>query len=228
MKNKILKYSFLTTLIMICSCCFIKNVNPIYADTNLQMVIVEGTGKAEFTADCAIIRFNISAISEDFDKGQNTINNTFEEISKGAKEINPENLAYITYTSCYPIYNDSLKTYEFSCGVNVKTKQIDSVNNIIQMISTKGEICYYGTDYSIEDEKELYQSALNNAKQDAISKANALSENLELKAIIGTQVYTNNYEKNGKVIIEATIKCIFATKDHPTTLPEPEQVKTHI
>lgn len=219
MKNKIFKCSFLIALIAICSCCFFKSINPVYAENHLQLIIVEGIGKEEFTADCAIIRFNINVTSEDFDKGQNTINNAFEEISNEAKEINAENLAYITYSSCYPIYKDSLKTYEFSCGVNVKTKQIDSVNKIIQMTSTKGEICYYGTDYSIENEKELYQSALNNAKQDAISKANALSENVELKAIIGTKIYTNTYEESGKIIVEASIKCIFTQYNEPTILP---------
>lgn len=181
----------------------------VFADSNLQMLIVEGEGKVEVSATTVTLHFYINVTSEDFDKGQNEINQTYETLSNKAKEINTNNLVYITYSSCYPRFNDSLKIYEFSCGINIKTNNLDSVNNLIEQASKSGNVSFNGKDYSIDDESSQYANALTKAKEDAINKAKALDDNLSLKAIINTCVYTNSYEQSGKIIINATIKGVF-------------------
>lgn len=197
------------SLVSLFLCLFGISNDLVYADSNLQMLIVEGEGKAEATATTAVLHFYVSVNSEDFDKGQNEINQTFETLSSKAKENNENNLVYITYSSCYPRFNDSLKIYEFSCGINIKTKDLNNTNNLIEQASKSGNVSFNGIDYSIDDESMLYSQALTEAKENAIKKAQALDNNLTLKAIINTCVYTNSYEQSGKIIVNATIKAVF-------------------
>lgn len=202
--------------------------SSVYADSNLQMLIVEGEGKAETTATTAVLHFYVNVTSEDFDKGQNEINQTFETLSNKAKEKSENNLVYITYSSCYPRYNEALKTYEFSCGINIKTKDLESVNSLIEQASKSGNVSFNGVDYSIDDESNLYSQALTNAKENAIKKAQALDNNLTLKAIISTCVYTNSYEQSGEIIVNATIKAVFvnSTETEKTNLTNGQKYKS--
>ena len=183
------------------------------AEDNIQMIITQGCGKFETMADYCVINFNINVTAEEFNNGQKKINEYIDNISNKVKDLNSENSLYVTYSSCYPSYKDALCVYNFSCSFSVKNIDIEKNDDIIQIVGESGVVSYYGIDYHLNNEKELYSNALALAKEDAISQANALLNNAKLKAIISTNIYSYCGEKDNMITIEARIKAVFVANE---------------
>lgn len=213
MKKKIcLKIITMICLVLCAFALLFKESTTVYADEDLMMVVSFGTGKVETTATSATLNFNLKITSENFDNGQNLVNDTFKNISENIKSLNSENVAIITYSSCYPIFNDSLKLYNFSCSFDVKTKDINSINDVIKIVAENENVSYYGVNYQLDDEQKFYLEALDKAKEDALVKAQNFNSQLKLKAITSINVCSYSGEaQTGKIIIEANIKGIFVS-----------------
>lgn len=194
----------------------IKNAD-VYAEDNLQMIIVEGNSKVFAEPDFCVLNFNLSLTEQEFDQGQTKINSAYNKVCSDVKGINDNNVVFITYTSCYPVYRDSFKAYDYSCSFSVKTTDLEHTNEIIKTVAQNGEISFYGLNYGMENEENMYSEALKQAKDDAIKKAKALNEEAELKAIVGTNVYSySNHNQEGKIEVVATLKCVFVNADANT------------
>ena len=204
------KKIFLVFTLLLVAMSFFNVKGNVKADENLEVIVLEGCGKVETTADCCILNFNINVAEKEFDEGQKKINEMFNSISQQIMAINEENLSYITYTSCYPEYKEDFIIYEFSCSFSVKTKKVDSVQEIVNEVSKNGAVSYYGCEYCLNDTKQVYNDALMLAKEDAIDKARTLNSCVELKAIVGSHIYSYSSNDNlGKIIIEAKVKGVF-------------------
>lgn len=215
--NKRIKILLTFAIALLCAFSFLGQNKTAYAQEDLQFVMINGYGEYETQATTAVLRFNINLQKESFEEGQKSINEAYDAILAKVKEMNKDNLIYITYSSCYPNFSGTLKTYNFSCSFNIKTKDFATIDTLVEICGSENDISFYGCDYLVDNEQEFYLQALNKAKEDAISKAKNLNENLDLKAIIGTNVYFNNYDNSEKIKIKAEIKCVFIKTDSQPT-----------
>lgn len=225
MKNykKKIKFTIIFALLLCAIFSFVGNNNKVCAE-DIQMMIIEGESKIEISADYCLLSFNIKAKEQDFEGGQKKISDTITEIKEKISEIDENNVVYITYNSCYPVYNESLVTYDFSCSFNVKSNSINNCDKIIKTVGQLGQISYYGTEFKIDNTQNKYLEALKLAKEDAINRAKNFNQDSELKAIVGTNVYSySSYEKNGKIIIEARVKGIFVNSKTNEEIIETEK-----
>lgn len=213
------KKLFIVFTLLLVAVSFINAGGNVKAEeSSMAMLILEGCGKVEITADYCILNFNINAQEQEFDAGQNKINEIYSAVSEKIKTLNEENLIYITYTSCYPSRSGETSVFNFSCSFSVKTKKTENVQDIVNQVSTNGAISYYGAEYCLNDTKQAYTEALKLAKEDAIEKADTLNDCTELKAIVGSHIYSYSSNDNlGKIIIEAKIKCIFVCGEESIT-----------
>lgn len=223
---KKLKIVLMGVLAVLASCA-IAMQGQAYAQECPQLMLIEGCGKIEVKAKQCVLDFNVNVTEQEFENGQQKINDTINAVTIAVKNLNEQNVVQITYSSCYPVYKHNLTAYSFSCGFNVKTSQIDQINSIVNAVAKEGEISYHGSQYLVEDISEYYAEALLKAKQDAIAKALAFCETASLKAIVGTQVYDCCYgEQNGNIVIEATIKAVFTSDENTEAqiMPLPEDM----
>jgi len=70
--------------------------------------------------------------------------------------------------------------YEISNNLEITTKNIDNITNIISALTENGVNEIYTVEFSIEDNTTAYNNALKNALENAKSKAQVLSENKEI------------------------------------------------
>lgn len=215
MNKKIKNIAIILCLTVCFSFCFL-NKNYVFADEMPNLVVSTGTAKTEVVADYAILNFNCSVMSEQFDNGQNTINNIFSEANTKVKNLDENNLVYITYTSCHPFFNDSLKGYKFSISFDVKTSNLESINDILKQIGELENVSFYGVSYELSDCQNCYLNALTQAKEDAIKKAQVFNSNLKLSAILKSEVYSYSCGESGKICVEAMVKGIFINSSEET------------
>lgn len=212
MNKKIKNIAIVLCLALFFSFCFLIK-NNVFADESPCLVICSGTAKIEVVADHAVLSFNCNVSSEQFDNGQNAINNLFVEANSKVKKLDENNLAYITYTSCHPFYQDSLKGYKFSISFDVKTSNLNSVNDIIKEIGELDNVSFYGVNYELSDLQNVYLDALTKAKEDAIKKAQVFNSGLKLNAILKSDIYSYSCGEAGKICVESTVKGIFIDSD---------------
>lgn len=223
---KKIKIVLVGVLAMLMSCMFAMQGGGVSAQECPKLMMIEGYGKISVEAKQSVLDFNINITEQEFESGQQKINDTISAVTSAVKKLDENNVVVITYSSCHPVYKHNFTAYNFSCGFNVKTSQITEINQIVNAVAGQGEISFYGSRYLVEDMSQYYSEALTKAKEDATAKALALCESATLTAIITTQVYDCCYaEQNGEITIEAMIKAVFTNSDealNTQTMPFPK------
>ena len=205
---------------------FVTPNKQIKAECEDKYAFVIGTGVIDVVPDTVLINFGIQKISESLKDGQENISNTYNKIIEEIKKLDEESDVYLNYSSCYPTCENGIQGYEFCCNITVKTKKLDLINDIIKTAGENGVTSYYNTSYSLENTQELYNQALNLAKENALKKVNSLYENVEEKEIYELSVYSFSNE-NEKIKIEAKVKVKFAICDENTNKNQNEVINTY-
>ena len=181
----------------------------IKAECEEKYAFVIGTGEINVVPDTVLINFGIQKISQTLKDGQENISNTYNKIIEEIKKIDEESDIYLNYSSCYPTCNNGIQGYEFCCNITVKTKKLELINDIIKTAGENGVTSYYNTTYSLENTQELYNQALNLAKENALKKVTSLYKNVEEKEVYELNVFSFS-NGNEKIKIEAKVKVKFA------------------
>lgn len=186
------------------------------AEESIAILVVDGCGKIEASADSFTLGFNINHTNPSFDNGLSFIKSTISNLSQKIKELNSENEIFERY-NIFNFKNDQQQTiYEFSCDFYVKAKQVGSIEQIVSTAYNNGVQNYYGCDFSIQNTENLYNQAILLAKEDASKKAQAISSNATLRAVVSTHLDCQNcHTQPGKMTITAHIKCIFTNDEQP-------------
>lgn len=216
--KRFLKPLFVLTIAMFAILSYNFIPKSAIAEESIAVLAIDGFGKVEAEADSFTLSFNISHTDSIFDDGLLFIKSTMGNLSQKIKELNSENEIFERY-NIFNFKNDDQQTlYEISCDFYVKTTKIDSIEQIINIAYDNGVQNYYGCNYSIHNTENVCNQAILSAKEDAIKKAQAITPNATLRAIISTHLDCQNcYSQPGKVTITAHIKCIFTNDEQSQT-----------
>lgn len=209
MKNKII-YGLLFAFIisMLFTTTNISENKPTFAEEEkIQYVTIMGVGEIESAPDTAQINIGIQKLSDSMFGSQTKTNEIIDTITNKIKEIDGDATLTINYSSCYPVNNNGITSYESNSNISITTKQLDKVNNIIKSCSDAGATSFCNVCYTIENEKELYNQALIKAKENSYTKATALYDNVTLKDLyeVSISTFRNNSIENN-IIVKAFVK----------------------
>ena len=117
---------------------------------------------------------------------------------------------------------NNLNYYHNSINFNVKTKNLDEIENMVNIAIKNGANIYYRLSYLLEDNMDIYTECLTKAKENAQLKASKLFENCDLKRLKEINVYSYSQGEQSKtLVVEANVKAIYSiTESNAETLLE--------
>ncbi len=179
-------------------------------EDNKQFVVVIGNGKVETVPDNVQIGFGITIIEDSLQEGHEKISQIYDNISTKIKELDASSNVFVNYSYTMPVCEHGIQKYEFNYDVSVKSKNLDNADKFMQIASKNGATSFSNIIYTLENQKEIYNNALLQARDNAIEKANALYSDTNLKELIEISVYSySEGSKDGKIIVEAKVKARF-------------------
>ena len=211
MKNKTIISLLIIGAMLFCFGVISTNQDVVYADSN--KVFVSGESELTVKADTMEIEFFVKEVTEDFSNGQDKISSTFECMQDSLKQIDENIVCTITCMCCNPKIKKESTIYEFEMCINVCTSQLDKMEEIIKSAGKCGAKGYSGVFYSLKDKKNLFDNAIENAKQDAINKARNMDKELELDKLFVQDVYC--FEQNTNIVVKAMVKANFVKVEKP-------------
>lgn len=203
-----------------------RNLNDgvVFADNDFkQYAVINGTGEILASADTIKMSFGIRLRDDDISNGQSKISETFNNICTKVKEIDESANCYVSYSSCYPVSENGLSSYEFSTTIMVVSKNLNLENDIIKVASENGATSYHHTQFVLDDKQTLYNDALKKAKDNALEKAKSLYSDVTMTELCEIDVYS--YQDGGQIKIEASVRAKFViTNDTQSQQSQTEDV----
>lgn len=149
-----------------------------------NIIKVSGTASIESTPDIATVNVGVVVEDVDLEKAVNKVRKTLEETNKILKELKVESKDIkTTYYNVNPKYEwDEVKNvnnivgYKVMNQLEIRVRDIDNTGKIIDSLTSNGSNIVSGVTFSIEDEIELYNKALENAVEVAEKKALVLGK----------------------------------------------------
>lgn len=144
---------------------------------------VIGEGKVTVKPDIASITVGITANAKTVKEAQEQINTTINKVSASIKELGVDSKdIQTTNYNVNPEYDPStgsgqarIKGYIASTNLNIKVKQIDKVNQVIDLATASGANQVGGINFGLEDKTE----AENEARQKAVDEAKRKAKDAE-------------------------------------------------
>ncbi len=164
-----------------------------------------GEGKVLAKPDIASVSVGIQAELPTVKSVQDQINSVINKVSEGLKQagVDPKDIQTQNY-SIYPAYDytgsqQRIRGYSASATLLVKVRNLDNVNNVIDMATGNGANQVSGISFDIEDktkvENEARQKAVDQAKKKAEQAAKIAG--FKLGRIIN---YSENQQGQGRPI----------------------------
>ena len=182
-------------------------------NTNPESVMVIGIGEVCVNPTVAEIRFMLVCKENSIEETSNCMNEKLQNIINALSENDANISENITteISSIRPIFELGSQMFEQRECYKLKTNSIENINEILNTLVSNGALFRGDIYYCIEDYQSEYSKALNNAKQNAIEKANLLGNNLKLEKICEDLFsYSCCYSSaNNCITIEARVKAIF-------------------
>jgi len=199
-----------------------KENKNVYADSVNQYLEVIGNAKIEVEADTAEINFFLKSVSDSYEQSIENVNNNFKNIKVEILNIDKESKIYINHSSVQLMRENNLNYYHNSINFNVKTKNLDKIENMVNIAIKNGANIYYRLSYLLEDNMDIYTECLTKAKENAQLKASKLFENCDLKRLKEINVYSYSQGEQSKtLVVEANVKAIYSiTESNAETLLE--------
>ena len=212
MKKFIMIFCTFAICAILISCLNRNSPNQVYADSNncTDCISVIGFGEYCTTADTVEINFGLRL-------KDSTIENLYKQTSDKVKEITSaldeidENIANNILTNgsfIRPIFDYGVTSYENLILFKTSTTNLDKINEITVALNNNG-CCLGNISYTLSDTTEAYKIALQKAKENAINKASALHNNLELSKLYEQDLFCcmNTNQKN--ICVQARIVAVF-------------------
>jgi len=199
-----------------------KENKNVYAESVNQCLEVIGNAKIEVEADTAEINFFLKSVSDSYEQSIENVNNNFKNIKVEILNIDKESKIYINHSSVQLMRENNLNYYHNSINFNVKTKNLDKIENMVNIAIKNGANIYYRLSYLLEDNMDIYTECLTKAKENAQLKASKLFENCDLKRLKEINVYSYSQGEQSKtLVVEANVKAIYSiTESNAETLLE--------
>ncbi len=166
--------------------------------TKSDLFTTEGTGKAVMAPDMATVSVGITEKGTTVTEVQEKVNQSSKKIINAIKKLGIEE-KYIETTSynVYPSYdrNQRVTAYTASQNIEVKIKDIEKINNVIDTATLNGANIVGNVNFTFSDElrTELENKAREEAVKIAKQKANSLAKISGIKLGKIINVYESNY-----------------------------------
>ncbi len=161
---------------------------------------VTGEGKVTVVPDTAIVSLGITLNKPTVKAAQDQVNSVISEITKSLKTlgIDAKDIQTSNY-SIYPQYNDRITGYQVNASLTVTVRELDKVNQVIDIATAKGANTIGGIQLTVDDtkQKQLLQQARELAVKDAKTKAESLANaaGITLGKIVNIQENANNFPR---------------------------------
>lgn len=148
------------------------------ATTKTDTFDVSGLGKAAATPDVALVTVGIQASGQTVKSAQDQINSVINKVSEAIKAqgIETKDIKTQNY-NINPEYDYSgaqkIKGYIANTNLQVKVRQIDKVNSIIDAATANGANQVGGVSFDIDDKVKVE----NEAREKAVAEARKKGEN---------------------------------------------------
>jgi uncharacterized protein YggE len=210
--------------------CFAQNTA--YAQPN--SVIVVGKGEVKLTPDTATISFGVVSTAPTLEQANQDNTQKIEKIRNTLQQhkIEPNNIQTKNFFAqqeySYEEKQPVPKGYRISNQIVVKTQNIADLTQIISAVMADGANEFYGVWFESSKTNSAYQTALQNALEDAKQKAHTLSgtSNMNMLEIVEESVWTHHVHKNyvaeasgenqffeGEIVVRAQVKVLFSNQD---------------
>jgi len=163
---------------------------------------VNGSGIVMVQADMASITLGVSKVGPDLTELQQDVNNTVNQICEALKEQGiPETDISTNYLYIYPQYDYSqdvaqMVGYSVNNNLLITTDNIDGVGALIDAAFAAGANSFDSLTFSVKDETDARNRALEIAVQNAFDKAEviAAASGRAIEGIISIDETGNAYE----------------------------------
>ena len=161
---------------------------------------VTGEGKVTVVPDTDIVSLGITLNKPTVKAAQDQVNSVISEITKSLKTlgIDAKDIQTSNY-SIYPQYNDRITGYQVNASLTVTVRELDKVNQVIDIATAKGANTIGGIQLTVDDtkQKQLLQQARELAVKDAKTKAESLANaaGITLGKIVNIQENANNFPR---------------------------------
>lgn len=150
---------------------------------------ITGDGKVEAIPDTAILTTSIvvantktaQAAQNELHEKNNTLGNALIKQGIDLKDITT------TQYSVYPVYGDSanesqkITGYNGTVGISIKTKKLDTVGELLTVVTDAGANQVQGVEYTIDDISKYRSQAREKAIENAKEQAKQVSANTGIK-----------------------------------------------
>lgn len=146
----------------------------------VQKITVSGSGEVRLTPDLAIISLGVETLNESLELAQKENSDSVNSVISALKEmgVSEENIKtknFYVYQRYDYSKGENFLGYQVSNYIDFKTKDIDNVGSIITKLLDSGANRFQGISFTLENEEEAYNMALERALENAKSKASAIT-----------------------------------------------------
>lgn len=138
---------------------------------------VSGTGKATAKPDIATVNAGITAQGQTVKGAQDQINSVINKVSQALKQagVDPKDIQTTNY-NINPTYDFSGATqriagYSANTNILIKVRNLDNVNNVIDIATDNGANQISGVSFDIDDKTKVESGARQKAVEEAKKKA---------------------------------------------------------
>ncbi|MBI2020638.1 SIMPL domain-containing protein [Candidatus Daviesbacteria bacterium] len=140
---------------------------------------VSGEGKVTVSPDIATVSVGVRAQAQTVKAAQDQLNSSINQVIAAIKQLGiDEKDIKTTNYNINPDYDyttgsQRIRGYTASSNVTVKVRDLDKVNNVIDVSTTNGANQIYGISFDVDDKTKAENEAREKAVADAKSKAEA-------------------------------------------------------
>lgn len=161
-------------------------------------IIVNGDGSAMISANIAIVTLGVTAQEKDVIDAQAKVNSAIENIRNALilsgvekENINTDSIRiYARYD--YSSNIETIAGYNASSSLAIRTTDMEKIGSIIDIAFSNGANTLDGIEFSNDDTSDAEKEALTLAVQDAVNKANIITEAAGL-TVKGITTITESY-----------------------------------
>lgn len=152
------------------------------AETGVNVMTVTGSGVVNVLADQATVVLGVEEKKEDVLEAQDAVNEKINAIYDALIEygVEPKNIGtdriYISAAYTYPLDIAVMSGYTASNSIEIRTTDIDSVGEIIDIAFAAGANELNAVNFSASNAGEAQQQALALAVENAMTKAQTLAD----------------------------------------------------
>lgn len=172
-------------------------------NTKENTLRVTGQGTVSIKPDVAYLNVGVRTIDKDARKAQDDNKATMTKVlaKLSSLKIEDKDIQTTSY-NIWPRYNyngnrEYLEGYEVENMIMITVHEVESVGDILDAVSQEGANRSYGINFGVLDTDSIYKQALEEAMEDAKSKAQVMGKKSDLVILKPLAIYEGSAPSQG-------------------------------